>query len=156
MVVWCRYGNREGHVHARPRHDRSAARHRGATGPAEEPRRARRDPRFQRPRRALERARASSAPRDLRSAGGRGPRPSPARRGEGAGRAAAGATGGRASRAPPPAVIVLDTSVLIDALAGPRRSAPAMRRAIESGERLVVPSLVLYEWLRGPRLENEL
>jgi predicted nucleic acid-binding protein len=53
-------------------------------------------------------------------------------------------------------VIVLDTSVLIDALCGPRRSAPALRRAIEHGERLLLPSLVLYEWLRGPRLSEEL
>ncbi len=53
-------------------------------------------------------------------------------------------------------MIVLDTSVLIDALTGPRRSAPALRRAIENGERLLLPSLVLCEWLRGPRLPEEL
>jgi predicted nucleic acid-binding protein len=53
-------------------------------------------------------------------------------------------------------VIVLDTSVLVDALTGPRRSAPALRRAIEHGERLLLPSLVLYDWLRGPRLPEEL
>jgi predicted nucleic acid-binding protein len=53
-------------------------------------------------------------------------------------------------------VIVLDTSVVIDALTGPRRSAPALRRAIASGQRLLLPSLVLYEWLRGPRLPEEL
>jgi predicted nucleic acid-binding protein len=53
-------------------------------------------------------------------------------------------------------VIVLDTSILVDALTGPRRSAPALRQAIERGERLLVPSLVLYEWLRGPRLREEL
>jgi predicted nucleic acid-binding protein len=53
-------------------------------------------------------------------------------------------------------VIVLDTSVLIDALTGPRRSAPALRRAIHDGDRLLLPSLVLYEWLRGPRLGEEL
>ncbi|HET7291389.1 MAG TPA: type II toxin-antitoxin system VapC family toxin [Vicinamibacteria bacterium] len=53
-------------------------------------------------------------------------------------------------------MIVLDTSVLIDALSGPRRSAAALRRAIAAGERLLVPSLVLYEWLRGPRLPEEL
>jgi predicted nucleic acid-binding protein len=52
-------------------------------------------------------------------------------------------------------VIVLDTSVLIDALSGPRRSAPALRRTIEQGERLLLPSLVLYEWLRGPRRPEE-
>jgi len=53
-------------------------------------------------------------------------------------------------------VIVLDTSVLVDALTGNRRSAPALRRAIEHGERILLPSLVLYEWLRGPRLPEEL
>ena len=53
-------------------------------------------------------------------------------------------------------MILLDTSVLVDALTGPRRSAPALRRAIERGERLLLPSLVLYEWLRGPRLPEEL
>ena len=31
-----------------------------------------------------------------------------------------------------------------------------MRQAIERGERLLVPSLVLYEWLRGPRHPQEL
>ena len=53
-------------------------------------------------------------------------------------------------------MILLDTSVLIDALTGPKRSAPALRAAIESGERFVLPSLVLYEWLRGPRRHEEL
>ncbi len=53
-------------------------------------------------------------------------------------------------------MIVLDTSVLVDSLSGPRRSAPALRGAIAAGERLLVPSLVLYEWLRGPRRREEL
>ena len=53
-------------------------------------------------------------------------------------------------------MIVLDTSVLIDALTGPQRSAPALRGAIEAGERLLLPGLVVYEWLRGPRIEAEL
>ncbi|MGH6901002.1 MAG: type II toxin-antitoxin system VapC family toxin, partial [Geminicoccaceae bacterium] len=35
-------------------------------------------------------------------------------------------------------------------------SAPALRSAIERGERLAVPALVLYEWLRGPRKPAEL
>ena len=52
-------------------------------------------------------------------------------------------------------MIILDTSVLVDSLTGPKRSAPALRRTIESGERMLVPSLVLYEWLRGPRLQQE-
>ena len=53
-------------------------------------------------------------------------------------------------------MIVLDTSVLIDSLTGPKRLAPALRRAIEKGERMLLPSLVLYEWLRGPRLPAEI
>jgi len=53
-------------------------------------------------------------------------------------------------------VTVLDTSVLIDSLSGPKRSAKALRDAIEQGERMLLPSLVLYEWRRGPRLAPEL
>lgn len=53
-------------------------------------------------------------------------------------------------------MIVLDISVLVDALTGPRRSAAALRSAIERGERIGLPALVLYEWLRGPRLLEEL
>ena len=52
-------------------------------------------------------------------------------------------------------MILLDTSVLIDTLTGLRRSAPLLRKTIERGERILVPSLVLYEWLRGPRLPQE-
>lgn len=53
-------------------------------------------------------------------------------------------------------MILLDTSALIDSLTGPRRSAPALRAAIERGERIQVPTLALYEWLRGPRCPEEL
>lgn len=53
-------------------------------------------------------------------------------------------------------MIILDTSVLIDSLTGPKRSAPPLRKAIEEGERILVPALVLYEWLRGPRTKPEL
>ena len=53
-------------------------------------------------------------------------------------------------------MILLDTSVLIDTFSGARRSASAVRRAIEDGERLVIATLVLYEWLRGPRVPEEL
>lgn len=53
-------------------------------------------------------------------------------------------------------MIVIDTSALIDSLTGPRRSAPALRSAIARGQRILVPSLVLYEWLRGPRGREEL
>lgn len=53
-------------------------------------------------------------------------------------------------------MILLDTSILIDSLAGPRRSEEPLRDAIERGERILMPALVLYEWLRGPRREQEL
>jgi len=53
-------------------------------------------------------------------------------------------------------MIHLDTSVLIDALSGSKRSAPALRAAIEDGERICMSSLVFYEWLRGPRIPQEL
>ena len=52
-------------------------------------------------------------------------------------------------------MILLDTSVLIEAFSGARRSASALRRAIERGERVLLTTLVLYEWFRGPRLEQE-
>ena len=52
-------------------------------------------------------------------------------------------------------MIVLDTSVLIDSLSGPKRSSQRLRTVIEQGERILVPALVLYEWLRGPRLQSE-
>ena len=53
-------------------------------------------------------------------------------------------------------MILLDTAVLIDSLTGPRRSARALRRAIAGGARVVLGTIVLYEWLRGPRLPEEL
>ena len=53
-------------------------------------------------------------------------------------------------------MVVLDISVLIDSLTGPKRSAKVLRQWIAGGERLLVPALVLYEWLRGPRLQEEL
>ena len=52
-------------------------------------------------------------------------------------------------------MIHLDTSVLVDALTGPRRSGGRLRNALEQGERILVSALVLYEWLRGPRREEE-
>jgi predicted nucleic acid-binding protein len=53
-------------------------------------------------------------------------------------------------------VIVIDTSVLIDGLTGLRRSEAAVRGALAEGEQILLPALVLYEWLRGPRLPQEL
>jgi predicted nucleic acid-binding protein len=53
-------------------------------------------------------------------------------------------------------MVHLDTSALVDALTGPRRSAPELRRIFEQGERVQVSAIVLYEWLRGPRLPQEI
>ena len=53
-------------------------------------------------------------------------------------------------------MILLDTSLLIDALTGQRRSFTALRRTIATGEPLVLCSLVVYEWRRGPRTDDEL
>ena len=53
-------------------------------------------------------------------------------------------------------MILLDTSILVDSLTGTRRSAPALRAVLEQGERIVLCTLVLYEWIRGPRLSEEL
>jgi predicted nucleic acid-binding protein len=53
-------------------------------------------------------------------------------------------------------VILLDTSVLIDALAGERVLAPVMRRVTALGEQLTLCAPVLYEWQRGPRTALEL
>jgi predicted nucleic acid-binding protein len=52
--------------------------------------------------------------------------------------------------------IHLDTSVLIDALTGPRRSLGALERAVAASHVIGVSTLVLYEWRRGPRTGDEL
>ena len=53
-------------------------------------------------------------------------------------------------------MILLDTSVLIDALTGSQRLGPALRSALARGNRMAIPSLVLFEWRRGPRNPAEL
>jgi predicted nucleic acid-binding protein len=53
-------------------------------------------------------------------------------------------------------MIHLDTSILVDALTGAKRSARRLRSAIEQGERVVFSTIVLYEWLRGRRIASEL
>jgi predicted nucleic acid-binding protein len=53
-------------------------------------------------------------------------------------------------------LILLDTSVLVASLAGERHGLPALRKAFARGERLLVPTIVLYEWWRGPRSDEEL
>lgn len=53
-------------------------------------------------------------------------------------------------------ILHLDTSVLVDALCGPRRSLPALERTIAEGHVIATSTLVLYEWLRGPRTQAEI
>ena len=50
----------------------------------------------------------------------------------------------------------IDTSALIDALTGPRRSLETLIRLTDEGHRLAISSIVLYEWLRGPRTKADL
>ena len=53
-------------------------------------------------------------------------------------------------------IVHLDSPVLIDALAGPRRSLTALERTIARGHVPAVSTLVLHEWFRGPRTHGEL
>lgn len=53
-------------------------------------------------------------------------------------------------------MVILDTSVLIESLTGLKRSGPALYRLVQEGERIALTSLVLYEWLRGPRTQQEI
>ena len=52
--------------------------------------------------------------------------------------------------------IHLDTSTLVRALAGPDGAADRLYTFIDQGHRLQLSSIVLYEWLRGPRTVSEL
>jgi predicted nucleic acid-binding protein len=52
-------------------------------------------------------------------------------------------------------LIHLDTSVLVDAFTGARRSLARLRAATAKGDVVSISSIVLYEWLRGPRTEDE-
>jgi predicted nucleic acid-binding protein len=53
-------------------------------------------------------------------------------------------------------IVHLDTSVLIDALTGPRRLLPRLEHTIAAGHVIAASTLVMYEWLRGPRTQEEL
>ncbi|MDO8679748.1 MAG: PIN domain-containing protein [Acidobacteriota bacterium] len=53
-------------------------------------------------------------------------------------------------------IVHIDTSSLIDALTGPRRSLDTLIRLTDEGHRLAISTIVLYEWLRGPRTKADL
>ena len=52
-------------------------------------------------------------------------------------------------------LVHLDNSALVDAFCGTRRSLPALVAAVSAGEVLTFSTIVLYEWLRGPRTDPE-
>lgn len=53
-------------------------------------------------------------------------------------------------------IVHVDTSALVDALTGPRRSLETLIGLTDAGHRLALSSIVVYEWLRGPRTRAEL
>jgi predicted nucleic acid-binding protein len=53
-------------------------------------------------------------------------------------------------------MIHIDTSALTDALTGPKRSANRLRELMAGPEPLTISTIVLFEWLRGPRLQEEI
>jgi predicted nucleic acid-binding protein len=52
-------------------------------------------------------------------------------------------------------LVHLDTSLLVDAFTGSRRSLVAVRTATARGDSIAFSTIVLYEWLRGPRSDAE-
>lgn len=53
-------------------------------------------------------------------------------------------------------IVQVDTSALVDALTGRRRSLETLIRLADEGHRLTLSTVVLYEWLRGPRTRADL
>ena len=53
-------------------------------------------------------------------------------------------------------IVHVDTSALVDALTGPRRSLDTLITLTDQGHRVMLSTIVLDEWLRGPRSRPEL
>ena len=53
-------------------------------------------------------------------------------------------------------IIHIDTSALVDALTGPRRSLDTLIGLVDAEHRINISAPVLYEWLRGPRSRADL
>lgn len=51
--------------------------------------------------------------------------------------------------------IHLDSSLLVDAFTGTRRSLTRLRAATAAGDVITYSTIVRYEWLRGPRTDDE-
>jgi predicted nucleic acid-binding protein len=52
-------------------------------------------------------------------------------------------------------LILLDTSVLVGSFTGLQQSGPRLVGLLNRGERLLVSTLVIYEWLRGREFPAE-
>src|SRR4030095_11055335 len=52
-------------------------------------------------------------------------------------------------------LIHLDTSLLIDAFSGGRRSLDRVRAVTANADVITFCTIVLFEWLRGPRTQDE-
>ena len=52
-------------------------------------------------------------------------------------------------------IVLVDTSALVDALTGSRRSLDTLIALTSQGHRLMLSAIVLYEWQRGPRTAAE-
>jgi predicted nucleic acid-binding protein len=53
-------------------------------------------------------------------------------------------------------IVHVDTTALVDALTGKRRSLDTLITLTDQGHRAMLSTIVLYEWLRGPRTRPEL
>ncbi len=53
-------------------------------------------------------------------------------------------------------MVLLDTSALVGALAGPRAELPRLEALLRMGEPLRINALTLYEWKRGERTAAEM
>jgi predicted nucleic acid-binding protein len=53
-------------------------------------------------------------------------------------------------------IVHVDTSALIDAVAGERRGYERLAALVQGDHRIAISTIALYEWLRGPRTEREL
>lgn len=53
-------------------------------------------------------------------------------------------------------MILLDTSVLLAALTGPRPLLPELRQRLAAGQSMAISALVLFDWRLGPRTPEEL
>ncbi len=53
-------------------------------------------------------------------------------------------------------MIVIDTSALVECLCGSRPLQPQLDEFLAEGELVLLPAAALFEWLRGPRNQQEL